>query len=75
MDKYNGKGLKAAFVGKDQNDDKIKEGVQNGEYELVYISPESMLRVLKYREMFRSTNYQNHLICLAIDEAHCVEKW
>ena len=57
--KYNGKGLKAAFVGKDQNDDKIK-GVQNGEYELVYISPQSMLRVLKYREMFRSTSYQNH---------------
>ena len=74
MNKYNGKGLKAAFVGKGQNDDKIKESVQNGEFELVYISPESMLRVLKYREMFWSTSYQNSLMCLATSEAHCVEK-
>lgn len=42
---------------------------------LVYISPESMLTNLKFREMFRSDVYQHNLVCLAIDEAHCVEKW
>ncbi len=67
--------MKAAFVGKDQKDESIKEQVLKGEFELVFMSPESMLRVLKYREMFRSAVYQKNLMCLAIDEAHCVEKW
>ena len=69
------KGIKAAFVGKDQTDESIKSDVVAGEYSLVYISPESMLTNLRYREMFRSTVYQENLVCLAIDEAHCVEKW
>ena len=67
--------MKTAFVGKDQKDENVKEQVINGEFELVFMSPESMLRVLKYREMFRSAAYQKNLMCLAIDEAHCVEKW
>ena len=72
---YNARELKAAFVGQDQKDDAIKADVVNGHYSLVYISPESMLTVLKYREMFRSSVYQQNLICLAIDEAHCIDKW
>lgn len=72
---YNAKELKAAFVGQDQKNDAIKADVVNGHYSLVYISPESMLTVLKYREMFRSSVYQQNLICLAIDEAHCIDKW
>ena len=72
---FQSKGVKAAFVGKDQTDEAIKSGVVAGDYSLVYMSPESMLTNLKYREMFRSTVYQENLICLAIDEAHCVEKW
>ena len=72
---YNAKELKAAFVGQDQKDDAIKADVVNGHYSLVYMSPESMLTVLKYREMFRSSVYQQNLICLAIDEAHCIDKW
>ena len=73
--KYGSKGIKAAFVGKDQKDETIKEQVIKGDFELVFMSPESMLTVLKYREMFRSVAYQKNLVCLAIDEAHCVDKW
>ena len=54
---------------------KCQEQVLRGEFELVVMSPECMLRVLKYREMFRSVTYQKNLMCLAIDEAHCVGKW
>ena len=72
---YNARELKAAFVGQDQKDNAIKADVVNGHYSLVYISPESMLTVLKYREMFRSSVYQQNLICLAINEAHCIDKW
>ena len=42
---------------------------------MIYMSPESLLCVLKWREMFRSTVYQNNLIAIVVDEAHCVEKW
>ena len=66
--------MKAAFVGKDQKDESVKEQVLKGEFELVFMSPECILRVLKYREMFRSVAYQKNLVCLAIDEAHSVEK-
>ena len=45
------------------------------EYELVYMSPESMLTVLHWREMFRTDTYQHNLMCLAIVKAHCVESW
>ena len=70
-----GRGVKAAFVGKDQKDEETKQLIVKGEYELVFISPESMLRVLKYRKMIRSEIYQQCLMCLDIHEAHCVEKW
>ena len=63
------------FVGKDQTDEGIKADVVKGKFSLVYMSPESMLTVLKYREMFRSSTYQQNLVCLAVDEAHCIDKW
>ena len=69
------RGIKAACVGKDQKDEQVKEDVVSGHYSLVYMSPESMLTNLRYREMFRSRVYQENLICLSIDEVHCVEKW
>ena len=72
---FEGKGVKVAFIGKDQTDENIRSNVIAGEYSLVYMSPESMLTNLRYREMFRSVVYQENLVCLAIDEAHCVEKW
>ena len=49
---FQSKGVKAAFVGKDQTDEPIKSGIVAGDYSLVYMSPESMLTNLKYREMF-----------------------
>ena len=69
MDK---RGLRAAFVGKDHRKSKKVSLIVT---ELVFISPESVLCVLQYREMFLSETYQEYLMCLAIDEAHCVGKW
>ena len=44
----------------------------NGDMQLVYLSPESVLSHTCWREMFKNPCYQNNLVCLAIDE---VEKW
>ena len=39
------------------------------------MSPESLLCVLQWREMFRNKVYEKNLIAIAVDEAHCVEQW
>ena len=62
-------------MGKSQKDDDIREGVVKGCYKLVYLSPEAMLLNCMWREMFNSAVYQENVMCLAVDEAHCVEKW
>ena len=69
------RGLKAAFVGKEQTDENIRQQVEKGVFSLVFMSPESLLQVLRWREMFRSTIYQDNLVGLVVDEAHCVERW
>ena len=48
--KYGNKGVKAAYVGKDQKDETIKQQVLRGEFQLVFMSYKSMLRVLKSTE-------------------------
>ena len=70
--KFTDIGLKTAFIGEAQDDHSVERGVMNGEYSLVYMSPES---VLQWREKFHSQLYQQRLKGIVIDEAHCVEKW
>ena len=68
-------GLRCAFVGAEQHDEAVMQSVVSGEYQLVYMSPESLLGILQWREMFRSPVYQECLVAIAVDEAHLVEKW
>ena len=46
-----------------------------GEVQLAYASPETLILVPKWRELLRKKVYQNNVVCLAVDEAHLVEKW
>ena len=72
--KFSERGLKVAFVGKEQKDE-VKNGVERGEYSLVFMSPEAMLTVLRWQEIFHTDVYQECMICLAVDEAHCIRTW
>ena len=65
-------GLKAAFVCEVKNS--VGQGVMGGEYHLVYMSPELMMTVLQWREMFHSQLYQQHLKGIVIDETHSMEQ-
>uniref|UniRef100_A0A1X7TS72 DNA 3'-5' helicase n=1 Tax=Amphimedon queenslandica TaxID=400682 RepID=A0A1X7TS72_AMPQE len=47
--------------------------ILEGEYQLVFISPEALLSRRKWRKMLLTDVYQNNLIALVIDEAHCVK--
>ena len=56
-------------------DKNVESAVLDGKFGVVYISPESLLRHVKWREMLRSDLYQQNLVGFIVDEAHCVKKW
>ena len=49
--------------------------VCDGKYQLMFFSPETLLRSLEVREMLLNAVFQNNLVAVAVDEAHCVKKW
>ena len=73
--KFSLRGLKTEFVGEDQLNKEAEERVLRGEVQLVYISPESILSIFKFRRMLTSSVYMDNLLALVVDEAHCVKTW
>ena len=55
------------------DDDKFA-AICDGRFQLVFMSPESLLRNTEVRDMLLSPVFQN-LVAVAVDEAHCVKKW
>jgi RecQ family ATP-dependent DNA helicase len=69
------KGMNAAFLGEEQLDESLKEGVEKGQYQIVYGSPETFLAVTRWCKMLSNTVYRRNLCLLAVDEAHCISHW
>ena len=67
------KGLTAAFVGEAQDDREVVRQVLNGDAQLVFISPESLINNELYRNMLLTSQYKERMVALAVDEAHCVK--
>ena len=74
-EKFSQKGLRVEFLGEAQEDDDAITRVLNGDIQLVYISPESLLLNRQYRGMLTTVPYQERLKALVVDEAHCVKLW
>ncbi len=68
------RGVKAVYVGECEDDKAIMD-VCSGNFQLVYMSPESLLTDIRWRDMLQSPIYRENLIGLVVDEAHCVKKW
>ena len=66
------KGLKPVYV---SSDEESKHAVLTGGFQLVYLSPESLLMDRQWRVILESPLFQDNLVALVIDEAHCVKKW
>ena len=66
--------IKAVYVG-DCEDDKAVADICEGKFQIVYISPESLLTDARWRDMLLSPVYRDNLVGLVVDEAHCVKKW
>ena len=72
-ERFTSRGMKAAFVSSEQNNG-VYNKILHGEMQLVYFSPETLLSIPHWREMFSTPCYQCQP-CLAVDEAHLLEKW
>ncbi|XP_062084800.1 ATP-dependent DNA helicase Q-like SIM isoform X2 [Humulus lupulus] len=65
-------GVSACFLGSGQPDSSVETKAMRGMYSIVYICPETVLRLIKPLQ----TLAENRGIALfAIDEVHCVSKW
>lgn len=72
-DKFIKRGIRAEFVDKAEEDTEAMCAVLNGDTQLVYLSPESLLCNLKFQNMLISNQYKNTLHALVVDEAHCIK--
>ena len=66
------RGISAASITPDMDSDSISE-INEGKYSMVFLSSE--LLVGRWRKLLEIPVYQEKLIGLVIDEAHCVLKW
>ena len=73
--KFSERGLACTFVEEEQKDTTTISNILCKQYQLVYMSPDSLLCVLKWREMFCSPVHVKNLVTIVVDEAHCVREW
>ncbi|KAL5701202.1 DNA helicase [Ranunculus cassubicifolius] len=65
-------GVSACFLGSGQTDSTVEQKALNGMYGIIYVCPETILRLIKPLQRLA----ENRGIALfAIDEVHCVSKW
>jgi superfamily II DNA helicase RecQ len=72
--KFTSRGMSAECVG-GYCSPALAEKITDGKVQLIYMSPETVLSCLTWREVFRNCHFQENLVCLAVDEAHLIDKW
>ena len=66
--------LKATHVSSLQSDDSIPDRVRRGEFDVVWMSPETILLDI-WLNAFSSGDFPDRLVGVFYDEVHCVTKW
>ena len=69
------RGIKAVAVNNTKDARILFDEVVNGNFQIVYISPEMLIGTHKWRSILLDDKYQSNLKGVIIDEAHCVIKW
>ena len=70
--------VSAVYVGEvseEEDDGSLATAISDGKYQLIFTSPESLLCNETWRDMLQSPIFQENLVALVIDKAHCVTKW
>ena len=65
------KGVKAVHI--TPSDSETLLSVMAADFQLIYISPETLLTDREWRDVLQSPLFQKNLVGLVIDEAHCVK--
>lgn len=65
-------GVSACFLGSGQIDHSVEQKAMRGMYEIIYVCPETILRLMK---PLQSLAESRGIALFAIDEVHCVSKW
>ena len=63
--------ITAVYAG--STDENLEWVICSGAFQLVFCSPEAILRETCWREMLRSPVYSEKLVAFIVDEAHCVK--
>ena len=73
------RGVSAAALTRHRSVDKAiqaeEKKVEAGSYSLLFCSPEAIIGTDKWKEILMSTPVNEHIVAIAVDEAHCVSKW
>ncbi|XP_055816707.1 ATP-dependent DNA helicase Q-like SIM isoform X1 [Solanum dulcamara] len=65
-------GVSACFLGSGQVDRSVEQKAMAGMYSIIYICPETILRLIK---PLQSLAESRGIALFAVDEVHCVSKW
>ena len=49
--------------------------LRDGHYHIVFAHPETMISSKYGRELLLSKTYQENVVALVVDEAHCIVEW
>ncbi len=75
MKRFNSQGISAALMSGAEENIEVKKGVREGNYDVVFFTPELLIGSKRWRSVLTSEMYTQRLKGLVIDEAHCVSKW
>ena len=53
----------------------MNENILNGQYQLVFFTPECLILNRQWRKMLSSQPYEDKLKTIVFDEAHTIAKW
>ena len=73
--KLQSRGINAAYVGEQQKDWQETKRVLDGNVEIAFIIPESIVHNKAFRNILQSHAYKQGMVILIVDEAHCVKTW
>lgn len=71
----NSKGLQSVNMGEVRDDCSLQQKIYEGQFQILFFSPECLLRNSKWRDMLLTSWYQENMVGFIVDEAHCVKKW
>ena len=67
-------GISAVSIYDGQSED-VCHDVENGNYSLLYTSPESLLGKRRWRTLTSSQPFRENCVAVVVDEVHCLVNW